>query len=106
MYLHIGLLSKKAVRALIIAALGIVAVCFLFWPFGGKQHAANGLIVKTIGHQDKVPNYDIRTDKEAGNKLAAFRGASKRTASDIADIRDTFVRGEDRLKGRIPSLKV
>src|SRR6478672_3348110 len=106
MYLHIGLLSKKAVRALGCGVLAIVAAYLFFWPFGAEQQAAKRLIIKTISHPERFPNYDIRTDKEAGEKLAAFRGSSKKTASDIADIRHTFVRGEDLLKTRVPSLKV
>ena len=106
MYLYIGLLSKRAIRVLLFAVLAGIVVCAAFWPLGGEQHAAKALKTKTISQDERFPNYDIRLDKEANAKLAAFRDSAKRTASDIADVRDAFVRGEKRLKGVVPSLKV
>ena len=57
--------------------------------------------------QKNVPgNYDIRTDTKAADKLANFRARSNRSASAVADMRDTFVQGENQLRGRVPSLRV
>ncbi len=106
MYLHIGLPSKRAVCVLVLALLAGASAFALFWPFGTVQHAAKGLRTKTISSDERFPNYDIRTDKEAGEKLAAFRSSVKKTASDVADVRDGFVRGENRLRATVPSLKV
>ncbi len=56
--------------------------------------------------EPRFPNYDIRADKEASEKLASFRQAAGKTAVDVADLRDSFVRGENRLKRRVAALKV
>src|SRR5512144_2841193 len=53
-----------------------------------------------------LPNYDIRLDSKAADKIAEFRGRSGRTAATVADARDEFVRGESTLKQRVPNLKV
>lgn len=55
----------------------------------------------------EVPsNYDIRTDKRAADKILSFRSREKKTAVDIADIRETVVRGERALKNRVQDVEV
>ncbi|MGH9946696.1 MAG: M36 family metallopeptidase, partial [Pyrinomonadaceae bacterium] len=56
--------------------------------------------------QDRFGDYDIRIDKNALDKMEEFRNRSSRNAAEIADIRDSFVRGEDVLRSQVPSLKV
>lgn len=75
-------------------------------PFQMRSKAARELPQKTESHDADLPNYDIRTDKTAYDKIAAFRASQGRNASQIADARDTFVRGENALRQRVPTLKV
>lgn len=53
-----------------------------------------------------LPNYDIRQDKKAPEKLAAFRDSMNKSASAVADIRDGFAQAELRLRAKVRSLKV
>ncbi len=50
--------------------------------------------------------YDIRTDKRAVLQIAEYRNSASRNAAEVADIRDGFVRGEELLKAKVPTLKV
>jgi len=50
--------------------------------------------------------YDIRTDKESADKMAAFRARANHTAGSVADIRDGFVSAESALRSQVPTLKV
>src|SRR5215813_13678458 len=66
----------------------------------------------TKNNSDSLPYYDIRStahSKEGGNAsdlLATWRDQSGKGAFSVADIRDSFVRGEDQLRSRVPNLKV
>ncbi len=51
-------------------------------------------------------NYDIRADKRAFEKISRFRAAQGKAAAEIADTRDEFVRGEQELRRRVPTLRV
>ncbi len=75
--------------------------------FGVKasSDAERGLANKT-SRFESFPNYDIRTDKANRGKLDQFRTEAGRSAVEIADIKDRFVRGENRLKASIPALAV
>jgi len=55
---------------------------------------------------ERLANYDIRTDKNAFQKLTEFRQAASKNAVEVADLRDDFVRGEKALRQRVPALKV
>lgn len=55
---------------------------------------------------EKNDYFDIRTDKKSADVLINFRAAMGRSAVEVADQRDAFVRGEKSLKERIPTLKV
>lgn len=97
-------MSKRIVLfALVIVSL--VAAVFMI-PFSERSKASNGLIEVTKSHGDELPNYDIRRDKSAIDKITAYRTASTRTAAQIADIRDEFAHGEAALRQRVPTLKV
>jgi hypothetical protein len=58
--------------------------------------------------QEKFVDYDIRNQKsaEVADILASFRQTAGRNASEIADVRDNFVKGENRLREKVPTLKV
>lgn len=70
----------------------------------GKQR--RGLYERTTSKDPNLPNYDIRTDKRSFAKAAAVRQKAGISASRAADVRDSFVRGEERLKASVPTLKV
>ena len=94
---------RKVVYA--IGFLGIIAAILAF-PFQLRLKAAGGLFPRTQSHIKELPNYDIRTDKTASDKLAAFRSVTNKTSANIADIRDSFVLGENALKQSVPTLKI
>jgi hypothetical protein len=73
--------------ALTVLTLAIVS------PFIFGTRAAKGLLVRTESHDPQLPNYDIRTDREAVDKVTAFRTGAGRTASDTADILRRFCSG-------------
>src|SRR5437773_3980101 len=86
-----------------------LAGALLFLPgfFGSLADSrTNGFSQTTQSHRDGLENYDIRTDKEAVDKLAGFRHAANKNAADVADVRDEFVRGEAELRRRVPTLNV
>lgn len=94
-------------RPVLLCLIALTAVAgSLMLPFEMRSGASAGLTRQTESHEDGLPNYDIRTDKSAIYKLAAFRAAQSKTASQVSDLRDAFVRGEAALKASIPTLKV
>ncbi|QYO64736.1 hypothetical protein [Leptolyngbya sp. 7M] len=58
------------------------------------------------GSEKVLPNYDIRTDKGKWTERMRFREQAGLTASDIADTREAFVKGENELKTKIPALAI
>ena len=78
----------------IMAALTAVFVL----PFQLRSKASPGLFQRTESHDAALPNYDIRSDKRAFEKIAAFRSARGKDASQIADAREGFVHGEEALR--------
>ena len=94
----------------ILSVFGMIAALFMlpsrFISLAGSQKTDKGLITRTASHDDGLPNYDIRADKGSYDKLAAFRAASNLSAVDVAAVRDNFVKGENSLRSRIPTLTV
>ncbi len=82
-----------------------IAVAPAFFETNASK-AFSGTDDVTHSWDAKIPNYDIRTDKRAFAELAAFRASQNKSAAEVADIRDAFVRGEEKLKQSVPSLKV
>ena len=95
-------------RSRILFCLFVLAVLTALFviPFQMRSNAAKNLIQRTESHEADLPNYDIRLDKTAINKIAAFRTTVGKNASHIADARDAFVRGEQELKQYVPTLKI
>jgi hypothetical protein len=91
--------------------LGLVAALVIL-PYqfrseaGAKKNSQKGLIDKTASHVEGLENYDIRSDKSAFEKIADFRRTLSRGASDVADIRAEFVKGEEALRQSVPTLKI
>lgn len=91
-----------------LVVVALAAVLFIS-PNMFRSEAGNtgkGLHQKTESHVPGLENYDIRTDKGAYEKIAGFRASSGRDASNIADLRQNFVDGENALKTKVPTLKV
>lgn len=90
-----------------LAALGFFAALIIlpnsFRLTAGKREKD---LEKTELNQERFENYDIRTDKRAFEKISGFRQAQGKAAAEIADSRDEFVRGEEELKRRVPTIKV
>src|SRR3954447_12216192 len=91
--------NRRVLFCLLVLAI-LTAVFAL--PFQMRSRAAKGTL-QTQSYDPDLPNYDIRTDKTAVDKLVAFRTATGRNASQIADARDAFVRGENALRQRVPT---
>ncbi len=91
--------------------LGVVTALILvpaqFRPEAGVQ-TGDGLVVRTTSSDDLLPNFDIRNSKVENREefFSAARQAVGKSASDIADFREGFVRGEEDLRTRVPSLKI
>jgi hypothetical protein len=83
----------------------LTAVFLLPFQMRSKASPA-GLFQRTESQDEGLPNYDIRSDKKAFEKIAAFRTARGKDASQIADAREAFVHGEEALRQRVPTLKV
>ncbi|HEX8638737.1 MAG TPA: hypothetical protein VF692_11780, partial [Pyrinomonadaceae bacterium] len=103
-------LSAETRRNLLIClfVLGIFAafavVPFRFHSQAGNKNAPD--TAKSGNRADGLENYDIRADKSAGDKLTSFRRAQNKSAAAVADIRDEIVRGEEKLRAKVPNLKI
>ena len=92
--------------------LGLVTAAIIVpYSYGIKAavEKGNGLITRTVSQDDGIPKmWDIR--EQSGDSyldsLAIFRQSVGRSASDVADIRDGFVRGEAAFKQAHPNAKV
>src|SRR5688500_14165394 len=85
----------------------LVIVPYQFRSEAGKQiKTGEGLNPRTHSHEEGLENYDIRADKSAFEKITKFRQPLNKDAAVIADIRDNFVRGEETLRTKVPTLKV
>src|SRR5687767_3058667 len=90
-------------------SLGLVTTLILI-PSQFRSEAGNtgdGLYTRTQSADPSLPNYDIRTEK--GEEIESFLSSARQNvakdASAIADVRDTFVRGEESLRTRLPNVK-
>lgn len=98
---------------LCLIVLSIVAAMLLI-PFqwtkaAGGDSKKKGLFARTSSTDEGIPRfYDIREEK--GEKiyeaLAAYRASLKKDSAVVADIRDSFVRGEAAFKQRNPGAVV
>ncbi len=86
----------------------LVALPRFFPSEAGSGNIQKGLITRTTTQNPEIPNYDIRTAKEvnASDALVQFRNEAGKSASAIAEDRESFVRGEELLTARIPHSKV
>ncbi|MGH9820819.1 MAG: hypothetical protein ACRD43_11675, partial [Pyrinomonadaceae bacterium] len=68
----------------LIAALIIVPTYFRSDASPQKKGGAS----KTLSAEPGLPNYDIRQDKKAIDKIVSFRGSMSKDAAQVANIRD------------------
>lgn len=94
--------------------LGLFAALFIL-PYQFRSEAVSpessdrkGTITRTESHQPGIENFDIREQKteEVESFILKAREDVGKTAFAVADIRDSFVRGEESLRSRVRSLKV
>lgn len=97
-------LLRRSFLLLVLTFAGVLAVFVL--SKGGPSHAAASARSSSGSERRSFPNYDIRTDKTAFDKLAGFRTAINRRASETADFRESMARAEKGLKESVPTLKV
>lgn len=85
----------------------VIAIIAAVFALNRKQTAATKIRSdRTESHADGVLNYDIRTDKHAVETIASYRTLAGKNAPEIADARDEMVRGEEKLKQSVPTLKI
>jgi hypothetical protein len=85
----------------LIAAFVLLPLDFNRQAEAAKQNNPNG-----SREAEKIGYYDIRADKKSADTLNNFRAAQGLTAVELADRREAFVRGEESLRERIPTLKI
>jgi hypothetical protein len=101
----------RATRVLLLTlfVFGITATVLILPSYFSSEAVARktgtGLLTRTESGTPELPNYDIRSDKNAADRVAGFRSSLSRSASDVADVRDGFARGEERLRALVPTLK-
>jgi hypothetical protein len=100
-------ISSRAFRLAIFAfsVASLLAVAFLI-PKASTSNAASKPSKGANKRGDELSNYDIRDDKKAVTKLARYRSAAKKSAVDVADLREAMVSAEGQLRSRVPSAKV
>ncbi len=99
-----SLFTKYRGKALVLAAMAGASV-YLFVPFETRSSSQPDMHGKAPQRPTR-DNYDIRSDKKAVGKIASLRADAKKTASDVADIRDSMAAAETSLKRRVPGLKL
>ncbi len=97
---------KRAGRCLCLLSVVLMIATAIWWTSAGSANAAAGRDPRSTGQAKELPNYDIRLDKHAIDTVAAYRTEAGRSAPDVADARDRMVAAEDKLRLRVPTLKV
>lgn len=101
---------RKTILLPVVFILGLLAVV-VFAPFRSSTEAVgndsgNGLFPRTPSHEEGLENYDIRRDPVKEDVLNYFRQSAAKSAGDVANLREGFVRGEEALREKIPTLKI
>ncbi len=106
MYNSSRLESRTKVLAFLFVFAIIATLFALPSQFVSRAGGGSGLVERTVSHDSGLPNYDIRSDKRAFDRVAAFRNSQGFSAAAVADVRENFARGEQTLKSRVPTLTV
>ncbi len=88
------------------AAVGAISIIPRINPTRAVAGQTSTFSDRTVSHRDDLPNYDIRSDKSAFEKIAALRQTQNKDAAAVANIRERFVAGEESLRERMPAVKV
>ena len=102
------------IRHSIVFTLFVLAAitALIILPSQFRTNATNagrdGLFERTESHDSSIPNYDIREQKsrDVVDFFVAARQGLGKDASAIATTREDFVRGEEELRSRVPTLKI
>ena len=95
---------------LCVLVLGLMTALYIlpnqFRSEAGKL--GKGLFQRTESHQTGLENYDIREQKgpEFEDAFLKYRESVGKDSAIVADLRADFVRGEENLRTRVPSLKI
>jgi hypothetical protein len=102
--------AESRFRALVVIfallLLTSMAIAPAFLSTEAKPRKGKGLNERTKSHDESLPNFDIRTDKFSYKLLASLRERTGKSASSVADFRDSFVEGEENLKRRVDRAEV
>ena len=94
----------------VLCVLGLLVVLTLIpTQFNWEVSSQGGDARTTVPtHEGGLDNYDVRSGagKEGHSGLLRIRESAGKDAANVADIRDGFVRGEDALRQKVPTLKV
>ena len=96
--------NRLRLFVVVIAAAAVTAGVLLYPHFAAK--AAKGLFVQTVSEEASLPNYDIRTDKDALAKVESYRSAAGLSDLAVKTQRNAFKSGEASLRERVPTLKI
>ncbi len=105
---NVSAVTLRTIAFLVIATMLIACIALL--PGLSSSNAENrSTLMPAIDAAERgLPNFDIRTQKDAGSSAAldAIRGTLGRDASAVAAIREEIVRGEQSLRTRLPDVVV
>ncbi len=86
----------------VVLGLGVIIVL----PYQFRSEARKVDFRQTMSYEDNLEDYDIRTDKTQAETLINFRASSNINVVQIADAKDRFIRAENMLRQKIPTLKI
>lgn len=89
-----------------LALVASIAIAPAFLSTEAKPKKGRGLNEQTKSYDESLPNFDVRTDKASYQLLASLRERTGRSASLVADVRDSFVEGEENLRRRVERAEV
>lgn len=89
---------------ILLAALAVTATLFVTLP--RRTSAVKGLFTSTSSQDAELPNYDIRTDKNAGKAIADYHTAASSLSVPSGKIRERAYRAGQDLGEKIKSLKI
>lgn len=98
--------NHKNLRRLLFVVFAAALIAAAASPFSYRSKADKTGFRQTKSQEKDLENYDIRADKNEAATLLKFRGSSGKNAAQIADAKDEFVLGENKLRQTVPTLKV
>ncbi|HZH34588.1 MAG TPA: hypothetical protein VEX64_07085, partial [Pyrinomonadaceae bacterium] len=106
-----GLRTAKSRKGLLLSFLTLglatsLAVLPTQFPSTATVNNQEQASSRTESHVDGLENYDIRTDKKAGQALIEFRARSGKDERSVAAERSEMLAAEQALRQRVPTLKV